>query len=331
MSKKVHQENDKGYKELLSHKKTFVELLRSFVKEKWVNDVDEENLELINKSYITPEYLEKEADIIYKVRLKEKDVIFYCLLELQSKVDYLMPLRLLEYMKCIWNDIIKNTDNNEMRRKGFRLPAVVPLVLYNGKNNWTAARNFKEILNGYENFESHVLDFNYILFDVNRYSEEDLLKAAKMVSTVFLLDQKIKPDELIERLRNSLNVISETTADQFIVFKRWLKYIFTARMPDESKTAIEDIIEKADVKEVDSMISNLASTIEEMQKEAEEKGIEKGMEKGRVEGKVEGIAEGVLLVAKEALKNGADIDFVAKITKLDVEVVSKIAKELHDS
>jgi predicted transposase/invertase (TIGR01784 family) len=315
MSKKVHQDHDKGYKELLSHKKTFVELLRSFVKEQWVNDVDEENLELINKSYITPEYLEKEADVIYKVRLKEKDIIFYCLLELQSKVDYRMPLRLLEYMKCLWNDIITNIDNNEMKRKSFRLPAIVPLVLYNGKDNWTAARNFKEILEGYENFENHVLDFNYILFDVNRYSEEELLKASKMISTVFLLDQKMKPTELLERLRNSLGVISKITPEQFTVFKRWLKYIVVARMPDKNKTVIEDIIEKADVKGVDSMISNLANTIEDLQKEA--------VEKGRAEEKV--------MIAKEALKSGADIDFVAKITKLDVEVVSKIAKELHDS
>jgi hypothetical protein len=40
----VHQPHDKGYKYLLSSKKIFIELLRSFTRESWVDLIDETNL-----------------------------------------------------------------------------------------------------------------------------------------------------------------------------------------------------------------------------------------------------------------------------------------------
>ena len=77
-----------------------------------------------------------------------------------------MPMSLLFYMVEVWMDILKNETKADRRRKDFKLSAVVPIVLYNGKNKWTAKTSFKEILDGYELFEDNVLDFNYILFDI---------------------------------------------------------------------------------------------------------------------------------------------------------------------
>lgn len=55
-----------------------------------------------------------------------------------------MPMRLLFYMTEVWRDILKNTDKNQRKRKAFKLPAIIPIVLYNGKNKWTANMNFKK-------------------------------------------------------------------------------------------------------------------------------------------------------------------------------------------
>jgi len=52
-----------------------------------------------------------------------------------------------------------------------------------------------------------VLDFSYILFDVVRYSEEDLRRAANVVSSVFYLDQTVTPMELAGRLRKLAGVL----------------------------------------------------------------------------------------------------------------------------
>ena len=84
-------------------------------------------------------------------------MIFYVLLELQSTVDHLMPFRLLLYMVEIWRDIYNNTPAGERERKGFRLPAIVPAVLYNGRRSWTACRSFREYQAGHERFPGYLL------------------------------------------------------------------------------------------------------------------------------------------------------------------------------
>lgn len=195
-----HHEHDKGYKYLLSSKRVFLQLLRSFVKQGWVEEIDESSLVLINKSYILPDFSDKESDIVYKLTLKEQEVIFYILTELQSTVDFQMPYRLLLYQVEIWRDILKNTPQEEAAKKDFRLPAIVPIVLYNGVNQWTAAQSFKESCSGYQLFADTLLDFKYILIHVNKYSKEDLMEIANVISTVFLLDQKGDKERILYTL-----------------------------------------------------------------------------------------------------------------------------------
>ena len=61
---------------------------------KWTEYIKPENLTLVNKSYVTSDYEETEADIVYKTKINDNEVFFYILLEFQSTVDYRMPLRL---------------------------------------------------------------------------------------------------------------------------------------------------------------------------------------------------------------------------------------------
>ncbi|MED0671859.1 Rpn family recombination-promoting nuclease/putative transposase [Aneurinibacillus aneurinilyticus] len=77
---------------------------------------------------------------------------------------------------------------------------IVSIVLYNGKQEWTVAQTYKETLNMHELFSDHVLDFSYILLDVNRYTEKELLQVTNVIGTVFLLDQHVDDRELRARL-----------------------------------------------------------------------------------------------------------------------------------
>ena len=144
-----HHPHDKGYRQLLADKRVFLELLKTFVREDWVKAIDADDLILMNKSYVLQDFSEKEADVVYRLKTNDKSVIFYVLLELQSTVDYLIPFRLLLYMVEIWREIYNNTPQHERESKHFRLPPIVPAVLYNGAGSWTAALSFKEMQAGY--------------------------------------------------------------------------------------------------------------------------------------------------------------------------------------
>lgn len=117
-----HHTHDRGYRELLSSKRAFLELLKTFVREEWTKEIDEDSLVRVEKSYILQDFSEKEADIVYRLKTKGGDIIFYVLMELQSTVDHLMPFRLLLYMAEIWRDIYNNTPESSGSAKDSGCP-----------------------------------------------------------------------------------------------------------------------------------------------------------------------------------------------------------------
>ncbi|WP_099190480.1 Rpn family recombination-promoting nuclease/putative transposase [Tepidibacter mesophilus] len=320
MDDNINHEHDLGYKHILSHKKNFMEFLRSFVKKDWVDLIKEENLILIDKEFIQEDFKEEEADIVYKVNIDGKDIIFYILLELQSKVDFRMPIRLLMYMTEIWRDELKNTKDNIKKRKDYRLPAIIPIVLYNGKNNWTAARNFKEILNGYELFEDNIIDFRYLLFDINRMDKEELIEIANVVSSIFLLDQNVEVDEIINRLKIIGKIIKKgATKEQEKAFRSWIINIFRNRFKGEVKDNIYELLIETSKMEVDDMVSNLGKKLEEELKHREEKGAQHERDKIKKE-QIERI--------KKALKRGYSIEIIMEILEVSVEEIEKVKEQL---
>lgn len=48
-------------------------------------------------------------------------------------------------------------------------------------------------------FENNILNFKYSLFDINRYTEEELYSVANLVSAVFLLDQEMNEEEVLNK------------------------------------------------------------------------------------------------------------------------------------
>jgi hypothetical protein len=315
LSDKINNEHDLGYKSLLTHKRTFIEFLRDFVKKDWVNLIKEEDLVLIDKEFILEDFKEEEADIVYKVKIGDKDIIFYILLEMQSKVDFSMPIRLLMYMSELWRDELKNTDTNIKKRKDFKLPAIFPIVLYNGEYNWTAARSFKEVLSGYELFEDNIVDFKYMLFDVNRMDDEELLDIATLISSVFSLDQSgINDDEIIRRLKVIGRFIRmKATKDQSKIFRNWIRNILQNRMDGEMKICIQDIFEKTDEMEADDMVSNLGRTLEES--------INKKVNTAEIKKAVE--------IAKNLLDVLSD-DVISKKTGLTIDIIRKLREDTEN-
>ena len=72
----------------MSLKKYFIELLKVFVDADWVNEIDIDNIEMSKTEFVPRDFRDKEINIVYKLNLNGKEVVFFCLMELQSSVDY---------------------------------------------------------------------------------------------------------------------------------------------------------------------------------------------------------------------------------------------------
>lgn len=319
--KNLNAPHDKGYKYLLSHKKVFIELLRSFVKKDWVNEIDESKVIRINKSFILQDFKNKEADLVYQVKLKDKEVFFYILLELQSKVDFQMPYRLLLYIIEVWREILKDTSLNQQKRKDYKLPAIIPIVLYNGVNRWTASLSFKETIDSYQLFGENIIDFKYIFIDVNRYNEEELLQLSNLIGSVFLLDRRIDREELIERLKKLTDVLKNLSEEEFILLRNWFVSIIFRFLPEGKREEVKKIFEKSEG--VEKMISNLERSLKEEFK--------KTRKEGKIEGKKEGKIEGIRMVLLEQLKEkfkDIPFEYINGLEKLDDKALLALARDI---
>ena len=100
----MSQDKKRAFKEIFSNKSLFVQLMRNFSPPyfHWTEMLTPDRLELINSTFIDPELVKKESDVLYKLTIGNEEILIYVLLEHQSTVDYLMIFRLLSYMVRIW-------------------------------------------------------------------------------------------------------------------------------------------------------------------------------------------------------------------------------------
>jgi predicted transposase YdaD len=127
-------EHDPSYKLLFSHRELVADLLRGFVREPWVAQLDLSTLQRPRESGISHDLREREDDLIWRVRWGERWLYIYLLLEFQSSVDPLMASRLMTYIGLLYQDLAAA---QEIPARG-PLPPVLPIVLYNGVETWIA-------------------------------------------------------------------------------------------------------------------------------------------------------------------------------------------------
>ena len=298
----VHQPHDKGYKDMFSVKRYFMHFLKKYIRADWVDSIDENALDLIDKTFIDADFKQKESDVIYKLKLKDREIIFYILQELQSSVDFTMPFRLLRYMTALLKREFRNTPKSIRELKGFRLPAIVPIVMYTGSANWTVIQSFKEYLQGYEQFGEYLIDFKYLLFDLTREPEEMILSTNEPMDIVFALDRTERDD--MERIwkivsEQHLNRMDDDEQEETL---NWVRYIYLSHIKDEAEK--DRILSNLKRGEITNMVSGLGRIVQEE----------------RLEGKKE--------KAIEMLLNGEPISKIIKYTKLTEDKIKELQEEL---
>lgn len=173
----------------------------------------------------------------------------------------------LMYMIEIWREVLKGVSKEEIKKKDFKLPAIVPIVTYNGKDKWSVPLTFKEKITKYELFGDKLLDFEYVLLDVNRYDKEMLLQKESISSAIFLLDQKVSYEEYMNRLATIVKAFNKLAPEEKLELKNWLANTLSEEIKDVALSILN-----ADKEDVDKMTANITRTIEEIKEEAELKG-----------------------------------------------------------
>ena len=306
-SKKIDNPYDKGYKRIFSIKKNFLDFIKKYIGLNWMMELTENDLELINKEFTTVQFDTYESDLIYKVNTEEGSVYLFFLLELQSYNDFTMPFRLLVYMIAIWMDYFKNCDKNVRKQKEFRLPAIMPIVLHNGEKNWTASRNFKEMIAHANVFEDYVVNFKYELVSINELTTMKIKNSNTLIDNIFLADKKKTRKEWIDGIPELIRRIREMNKDDFNEWITWFFNVIKALNEEERNKLIEQLREGDE--------KDMCSSLEMLLNREKAEGRAEGKEEGKAEGKAEAVLELLEDIGEpsEILKN-----YVMKQTDLEV-------------
>ena len=300
----IQNEHDKIFKDLLSDREEAREFINSFLKLK--RPIEKDMLEPYSNSYITSEYRNKEADVVYKI--KDKDIFF--LIEHQSTIDISMPYRIQNYCREIMNRAIQK---DKIKRKDYKYPLVIPIVLYTGNKKWIAKQKFSEVQEQYPEYE--ISSEEYVLIDVNKYKREKLLEDNLGITKVMLIEKDKTQEELTKDIQEIIQLAKENENDKL---QKAISYIINTKFSSQNiKQIQEEIKEKKG--EDDIMLAVLERIEKEEQKKMKRIRMEgkiEGKIEGRIEGKKEGEKIGIMNMAKKMLQQGFDQETIYKITGL---------------
>ncbi len=273
--------HDNAYKNVFSHPRAVQDLLRGFVHEDWVQQLDYSTLEKVSGSYVSDDLRDREDDIIWRIRMRTKTsqgkatgewLYVYLLLEFQSSSDPWMAVRILTYIGLLYQDLIKSG-----QIKARKLPAIFPLVLYNGESPWNAAREIEELIEPVpQSLSAYRPRLRYFVMDEGRLLKASLDQVDNAIASLVQLERSASPQDIANVLGE---LVHKLKAPQNRELRRalavWVRRLVLRRFAPEG-----EIIELEDLPEVHHMIS-----------ERVESWTQQWLQQGKLEGKIEGKIE----------------------------------------
>lgn len=315
--KKPH---DSSYKFLFSNPELVRDLIMGFIPDEWLQSLDYSTLEKMPCSYITEDLRERADDIVWRVKVQGDWVYLYLLIEFQSRVDKYMALRIMVYVGLLYQDLIK-----EGHVKGL-LPPILPIVLYNGNQTWTAKTDIADLIPVLPPFlASFTPHLKYHLIAENAYSDTELASLKNLVAAVFRFEQFSEPTTIIE-LIGLLNDWLEDRPDLKRVFAIWIR----ATLKRKKNYAIV-LPEVDDLQEIKVMFGDrLELWAESLKAGAKVEGKQEGRKEGRKEGRQEG--EMLILQRLLAKRFGAiPADKISLISNASVDEIEHWADRVFDA
>ena len=183
---------------------------------------------------------------------------------------------------------MKKVKNETIKKKDFMLPAIIPIVAYNGADKWHVPTHFKEKIKEYERFGTTLLDFEYILLDVNQYNKEELVEKQSIASAFHF---SIRPEDRCRRIHetdcNNNRSFFKAHIKEELELKNWIR---NTLQEEVARQTIE--ILNTNKKEVNGMVANITKPFEEMKEAAKFKGLQEGKQEGLQQGRQEGLQAG---------------------------------------
>jgi len=301
-NKKNPTPHDSLVKKALENLLTARELLEEYLPDHIKDMLDFSTIKAEKESFVEDSLKKRLSDVIFSIKTKNNDDAFVLsIIEHQSTPDYWITFRIMKYSLLLLERYQKNKK---------KLPVIIPVVLYNGKDKYDAPRDFwdlfdnpnlaKETMTKYRlidlqsadskeiNYEHHI---SLLLHAMKHIHDKDILR---MVNELMTLCRKAI---LLDKEQNYVHLI------------QILCYI-DSKIRVEQREDLEKVITKNLPQEDEGKIMRTVADYY--------------IEQGEARGLARGMKKKAILIAQNLLKAGISAEVIAKSTELSASEIQKI-------
>jgi predicted transposase YdaD len=279
--------HDASYRKLFSHPHILATLLRDFVGAEITGALELERMERLETTFISEALLRRQADMLWKIPRageEEAPLYLYVLMEFQSRIDALMPIRMLVYVGLIYEHLGKH-DASILRSGG--LPPILPIVLYNGGPPWSAQTSVREMIGLTQDaaLSRFQPELKLYLIDEGRLDQEALAAHNTILAGLLQIEKITNPERIREQVAR-LGQIVRTSALSAITTDvlMWLNELL------QSRGLILDTQQISSFQEADTMLND---TLEYWQNKIRTEAAAEALKQGMVQGIEQGIGQGI--------------------------------------
>ena len=287
----MRTDHDTSYKQLFSYPELVRELLAGFLPFAWARRLSIDGCTRCNASFASETGRQRHDDMVWRIRTGDPVDDFYVLLEFQSQPDRWMALRMQVYAGLLHQDLLKQSALDPAHD----LPAVLPLVVYNGTEPWTACRDLAGLVpRALRGLRAHQPALRYMLIDQAVYAASAQGPPCNVVAALFRvthMSSVMEMSPLLDYISCWLNRQDNQALSQAV--DQWLRTHLQRELDEISMTG--------SVKEVRAMHNRKFATFEELY---EYEAIQKGIKQGRQEGLQQGLQQGLQGIACRLVARG---------------------------
>ena len=195
----VKNPHDATFKDVMGRKEIAKDFIEKNIPKEVLDIMDLNTMERKDGTYVGKHLEESFTDLIYGVKINNKEAYISLLLEHKSSPDKYTIFQVTRYILDAWTKLSK--DNTK------ELPIVIPIVFYHGKGKWNYKTDIRDLTPGYYNLPDYLKDriptMKHDLVDMHRSPDEELDKyrpIVRLILKVFKYVTQEDEDKLMKKI-----------------------------------------------------------------------------------------------------------------------------------
>jgi len=219
------------------------------------------DLRLTSESFVSEELQDLYSDVLFEATVQNTErrpsksakanrtsstVLVYILFEHKSQAEHFTLLQLYRYMGEIWGryvEQIREREKGQAKRKVPEpLPRVIPIVVYHGKDAWTAPLHFSEYFGKPAQLAGTGPELNPLLVDLHRIDESFVKRLSLPTRVAFAAFKSTATGDEAD-LKTAIRLAQTMSPEELSSFIGAMVYLIETSPPGSEHVILETMTE----------------------------------------------------------------------------------------